>query len=138
MTLTPLIVRRQGWTRRRPTTSSLDRDDSLTLHREIHRVGNEAFMVRFFVQAHGDIQVRAGAHDNLRTQHSMGEMPLALGIPFDHASLWLIDILKDIHIVDSAQMQVPELVTSRHRREQQVFRIPPVWIIAKRRVGRAR
>ncbi len=78
----------------------------LTRHREIHRVGDKAQVMRLLVKLLRQLQIVAIAHRDLRPQRHRGEKAAARGVLAHHAH-GIVLIGQHRNPRGGAQMQVP-------------------------------
>src|SRR5260221_199377 len=109
-------------------------NDRLASNREIHRVGDETFLVRLVMQPPRGFQIRSGGDRYPWPQRHFQETPAAVR-GFFHDPARVVLVVEDDDLVDGAQMQIPEHVAGRKRRDQQFFRVVARGVAAKRGVG---
>lgn len=95
-------------------------DYRLTRQRKIHRIGNEAELMRFLVQLHGEFFVGAVAQAHLRLEHHFSETPAAV-FSFNHCSTRLVDVIRHNDAGIRAQVQLPKHVTCGQSCDQSSF-----------------
>ena len=105
------------------------------MHREVDGARNETFCVCCFVQRARPGEVTAGCDRHLWPKSNLDKLAAAVGC-FLHDARSLIDVGFDNDPGLCAKMQIPELMASRERSNQQFFRRPASWIAAKGGVRR--
>jgi hypothetical protein len=106
------------------------------LYPERHRACDKAFLGGGIVQAARNVLIGAGRKPSVRPQRDAFELPSAVRLLDFHAG-GVVAVCCDHDTGVGAKVQVPELMTSRKRSDEQLCRIPSRRIAAERWVRRA-
>ena len=106
------------------------------LYPERHRARDKAFLGGGIVQAARNVLIRAGRELGVRPQRDAFELPSAVCLLDFHAG-GVVAVCYDHDTGVGAKVQVPELMTSGKRSDEQLCRIPSRCIAAEHWVGRA-
>jgi hypothetical protein len=111
-------------------------EDRFVVYFERHRARDKAFLGSGIGEAARDVLIRAGRELGVGPQRDAFELPSAAR-PLDLHAGRVVAVCYDHDTGVSAKVQVPELMTSGKRSDQQLCRIPSSCISSEHWVGRA-